>query len=209
MRETAFKCKLIDFLMKEIVKPTSVIGLEVPFAGARRRGDVVVVNESDVVGIEIKTEVDKLESAGAQISDYLLTFDYAYLATVKAKVAEARRIIPASVGLIVFDRDEFKIGRQARFRKNQSRLYLADLISRQDLVRALRDSGLKGFTNSDVTTLRQELLKRVNLPTLRELARNSLRARYSTGFSAFMSERGNATLEDELKLLQGGDLQIS
>lgn len=209
MRENAFKCKLIDFLIKEIVRPTSVIGLEVPFAGARRRGDVVVVNDSDVVGIEIKTEVDKLESAGPQISDYLLTFDYAYLATVKSKAAEARRIIPASTGLIVFDRDEFKICRQARLRKSQSRLYLADLISRQDLVRALREFGHRGFSNSDVTTLRQELLKRVNLPTLKELARNSLRARYSMGFSAFMNERGSATLEDELKLLQGGFWQIS
>lgn len=209
MREAEFKCKLMDFLMKEIVGPTSVVGLEVPFAAARRRGDVIVINDNDVIAIEIKTEFDNMDNAALQLADYLLTFDYAFLATTKSKLAEARKTIPSSAGLIVFDGNQFKIVRKAQLRKAQNRFYLADLISRQDLLRALRECGAKGLSNSDVTTLRQVLVEKVDLGMLRKLARDSLRGRYRMGFSAFMSERGNATLEDELKLLQGGPLEIS
>ncbi|WP_431293512.1 sce7726 family protein [Pedobacter sp. P26] len=66
--------------------------------------DVVIVNGS-TTAYEIKTELDSFDRLESQITAYQYLFDFVYVVTYPKALAYLNKMLPASIGIIIFDND--------------------------------------------------------------------------------------------------------
>lgn len=62
------KTSLIDFWLKNYT--ADLIANEVPFFKGNRRADLIMISNNNLLGFEIKSELDSLKNLKSQILDY-------------------------------------------------------------------------------------------------------------------------------------------
>lgn len=70
------KTSLIDFWLKNYT--ADLIANEVPFFKGNRRADLIMISNNNLLGFEIKSELDSLKNLKSQILDYKKIFDFVY-----------------------------------------------------------------------------------------------------------------------------------
>ena len=71
------KTSLIDFWLKNYT--ADLIANEVPFFKGNRRADLIMISNNNLLGFEIKSELDSLKNLKSQILDYKKIFDFVYV----------------------------------------------------------------------------------------------------------------------------------
>lgn len=203
MLERDFKAAFLDYILGQQAAP-DVIACEVPFAGARRRADFVVVSGANFHAYELKTARDNVHGIAGQVGDYQLCFPYVTAVVDAAHTASVRALLPTGVGLIVFN-GQFTSMRKAAERVRLSKDYLADFLGRRAAIAMLKERGVKLAQDADVTTIRQKLAAIATLADLKTEVLSALRQRYEAAFRVFMSERGERTHPEDIDLLRLGD----
>lgn len=199
-KETTIKAKLLDHFLED-PEPDMIAILELPFAGFRRRADIVFVGKQ-LIGIEIKSDSDDLSSLTAQAEDYVKSFDFAFLACSSKYVDAARQLIPRSMGIIRLGKDRVEILRNPRQRKRLNKRYLAQHIERREIESICRKNSMEAHRTDSIDTLRAKLVERIPTGVLREVVLTSLSEKYASIFHTFLRERGKVTTQDDLKILR-------
>ena len=199
--ETAIKVALIDYLVSKI-SADSFITKELPYSFNRRRADLVVVGEQ-LVAFEIKSDIDNLDKLCEQIDSYNKSFHSTYIVTTEKHLNSVRKKSPSNVGIYIFKSGSINKIRKPSKRKRLDKRNLMSMIDRnvieKNIVsRHIKHSNLKAMYMEELYELATSIL---NQREIEIIVRNTLSQKYLEGYSLFISERGEKTLEDDLPLL--------
>jgi hypothetical protein len=127
--------------------PSTIVIDELGLHHGRYRADIAVVN-GNLVGYEIKSDVDSLRRLDKQVSGYNSVFDRVHLIATNKHLPEARAIIPKWWGIILVTegpRGGIKFTRIQQARKNPvvDDYAVAKLLWRNEAVQILIEHGLE------------------------------------------------------------------
>lgn len=146
------------------------------------RVDVAVFN-GKMIGYELKSARDTLKRLPKQVEWYSRVLDEAYIIVAENHLASALEIVPDWWGytVAVSDKDgstRLEDARQARPNPSIDGRTLALLLWRDEALRALEERGLdRGYRSKTRTAMAQCLAEAVPLTELRDLVRETLKAR--------------------------------
>lgn len=173
------------------------IGNEVLFSQARRRADLLILSDS-FHAIEIKGDSDNLTKLPQQIVDYLATFDKVSVATTSKHIHKIRKIIPASVGVLLIDTSSVEIVKNASLNRRLDKNSLLMFLDKRNLLRILRSKN----RHLSVGEMRDMIAKKETIKTIREIAYMRLHGIYFKLFQRFFREiDGYPLLLDEIRSL--------
>lgn len=134
------KTSLIDFWLKNYT--ADLIANEVPFFKGNRRADLIMISNNNLLGFEIKSELDSLKNLKSQILDYKKIFDFVYVVIDKKfKFSKELAELPSQIGILVYDK-EIMIKREAKKIKKFKKNDLILLLWRKDLEMLLNSKKL-------------------------------------------------------------------
>lgn len=207
MLEAEFRAALIDFLLPQL-EGGDLIACELPFAGARRRADVVIIGSHTMHALEIKTARDNVATLSDQVVDYARTFPL-FTAVLDSCHASAVKMLPRSAGVVLYVNDAFLWKRRPIERSRLSKTFLADLIPRKLVLSTIRERPAKIGPREDTYALRHRLTCALPAEDIKELAIRALRQKYGVQFNTFLSERGACTHPEDVQLLRFLESEIS
>ena len=175
------------------------IGAEVLFSANRRRVDLLILSQ-EFHALEIKGDYDDPRKLEGQLDDYHKTFDKVSVITTTKHLNRIYKIIKPYTGLILLDRDSFKVKRHAKLRKRLDKYSLLMFLRKNEL-KAL--SKIKNNVNLSTDEIRRLIVVRLTVNEIRDVAYSSLRSRYYELFRLFMKDTGGNIIWDELKGLCG------
>lgn len=144
--------------------------------------DVVVVN-GEMIGYEIKSDVDSTRRLAEQVSLYDGLFDRFYCVTTNRHLDRVRSIVPKRWGIIVADRRPVVVlaqRRQARLNARPNVRAILCLLSRSELLSLAKAVGLRGYSRNGKSELAVRLAALNRSVPLRSIVRETLRARSVT-----------------------------
>jgi len=175
------------------------IGAEVYFSANRRSADLLILS-NEFHALEIKGTYDDARKLQEQLDDYHKTFDKVSVITVPKHIDRIYKIVKHYTGLIIFDRDTFKVKRHARLRRRLDKYSLLMFLRKNEL-KAL--SRIKNNANLSTDEIRRLIVDKLTINEIRTVAYSSLRGRYDELFKLFMNDTGGNIIWDELKGLCG------
>ena len=180
------------------------IGTEVLFSPKKRSADLLILS-NEFHALEIKGTYDDTRKLQEQLDDYHKTFDKVSVITVPKHSDRIYKIVKPYTGLIIFDRDTFKVKRHARLRRRLDKYSLLMFLRKKEL-KAL--SRVKDDTKLSTDEIRRKIASKLTIKKIRKAAYSSLRNRYCELFRLFMNDTGGNIIWDELRGLCGrvGDL---
>jgi hypothetical protein len=131
---TKSSVKHITFnLVKELhnnkICNVSCLGLEFSFANNKRRADVMVVSNDELIAFEIKSDYDNLTRLESQIKDYNSLFDYTYIVTTNKYLDNIiKNNIYKNVGIILYEKNNIVIKRKPLKNQKIKEEYLISLL---------------------------------------------------------------------------------
>ncbi|WP_368814684.1 sce7726 family protein [Kocuria sp. CPCC 205297] len=155
MRETVRREVSSQVAEKSLIVDEFVIG-------ELGRIDIAAIG-STLVGYEIKSDLDTLARLPRQMDAFNKIFDYCTLVVTDRHLEKARKVIKRGWGLAVVRRSEpntlfYDQIRKASPRRGQDKVVLAELLWREELIRALDTlNAVRGFRSAT----RPELAKRL------------------------------------------------
>ena len=190
---TYLKTILIDYWIEKY-KPELIIN-EFPFLKGDRRADLVFIQNNNLVGLEIKSELDSLKNLNIQIDNYIKVFDFVYI-LIDKKFLKSKEIklLNKNVGIIIYN-NNLIIKRHA---KNIKKFHKEDLISllwRKDLDKL---SNKKYIYLED---LKKEICRNYKIQEIKQQTTIALKERYGITFNSFLRDRGNFTTIDDLQTI--------
>lgn len=134
------KASLIDFWLEN--NTADLIINEAPFFKGNRRADLIIINNQNLIGFEIKSELDTLKNLKAQILDYQKIFDFVYIVIDKKfKNSKELKELPKQVGILIYNKNIF-IKKEAQKNKRLKKNDLISLLWRKDLEYLLSNKNL-------------------------------------------------------------------
>lgn len=164
-REVSSRARLKSLVVDEFV------------IGELGRIDIAAIGDQ-LVGYELKSDLDTLARLPRQMDAFGKVFDYCTLVVTTRHLAKARKVLKRSWGLAVVERSEndtlaYRQVRKATPTCGQDRVVLAELLWRDELLRALDAlNASRGFRSAT----RPELAKRLASLTGREQLREIVSA---------------------------------
>ena len=146
------------------------------------RADVVLLNGC-TVGFEIKAARDTVRRLARQAGAYAQIFDIATLVTVEEHMEDAITLLPGWWGIWIAIPDEggrvsFAVHREAGANPNRSRLALATLLWREEVLEKLASLGAdRGIRTKPKLVLHQRLAEVMPLRELADFVRDTLKRR--------------------------------
>lgn len=188
------KAKFIDYILEQTQDIT--IGNEWTFGTNRSLVDLVLLSESSLTAVEIKSDRDRLDRLPEQIANYKLIFDFVYVLTTEKYIEKVLKMTPEDVGVIIwFYKGEFKCIRRAKKQKFLSKLEMLYSIDAHYL------SSLSGFSigkyNSD--EIRKKMFKASKIK-IKSVLQTYLFYKLRPGFELFMRERGMETHSEDISV---------
>ena len=184
------KTSLIDFWLKNYT--ADLIANEVPFFKGNRRADLIMISNNNLLGFEIKSELDSLKNLKSQILDYKKIFDFVYVVIDKKfKFSKELAELPSQIGILVYDK-EIMIKREAKKIKKFKKNDLILLLWRKDLEMLLNSKKL------DLDQLPQNIL---TVDKIKAQILTSLNNRYGAKYKYFLLDRGNYTTIEDLRTI--------
>jgi hypothetical protein len=158
--------------------------------------DIAVVN-GELVGYEIKSDVDSTRRLSEQIPVYDAVFDRFYCVTTKRHIARVRALVPKRWGLIVAESLPVRLihRRSARTNRDTDVKAVLYLLSRQELACVARALRLRGYATDDKGQLVNRLEASARGAWLRAEVRAALRARPA----ALWTERQRSMVGPEIR----------
>ena len=205
MKEEIIKAHLIDHLISEekVLDSEEVLCSELSFADGRRRADLARLNSSQITAYEIKSKFDNLEKLPDQIKDYQGTFDFVYLVVDPTHLKKARELLNSSVGIYKYENNKFTLLREAKERKRLNKHLLLSTLTKSQLIevaKVVTPHTLKKSLDSKQSIIR-ELSNRCKTSEIHDATIKGLYEKYYPRYQIFISERGNVTHPEDLKLL--------
>lgn len=201
------KSRLIDFLLRTDGKKIRLIASEVPFAGSRRKADIICITDR-LSAYEIKTQRDNYSKLINQARDYAVSFEYSYLVSDKATPSWLIRRLPNQFGILTWEGNMFKINSRAQLRKRLSKYHLASFLWTDEIMTLLRNNNISASKIDDAHSLRMRLTNRLTISAIREAAINTLLTRYHSRYCKFLAERGHTTHSEDLVVLNSPERHI-
>jgi hypothetical protein len=201
LNEATIKAALIDYVIGDI-GAHDCITRELPYSFNRRRADLVIIGKH-FTAFEIKSDFDNLEKLSNQLREYKKSFHVTYVVSTQKHIDSIRKSAPKAVGIFLMSSEGIKQIRKALVRKRLEKVQLVSMVDRRTIERALVDQRIKSSLLNKMTleNLYDLASKSLTQERIEGLVRKELLSKYSRGFSLFMSERGEATLTDDLLLL--------
>ncbi len=190
---TYLKTILIDYWIEKY-KPELIIN-EFPFLKGDRRADLVFIQNNNLVGLEIKSELDSLKNLNIQIDNYIKVFDFVYI-LIDKKFLKSKEIklLNKNVGIIIYN-NNLIIKRHAKNIKKFKKEDLISLLWRKDLDKL---SNKKYIYLED---LKKEICRNYKIQEIKQQTTIALKERYGITFNSFLRDRGNFTTIDDLQTI--------
>ncbi len=187
------KTSLIDFWLKN--HKADLIVNEVPFFKGDRRADLIMISENNLLGFEVKSELDSLKNLKSQILDYKKIFDFVYVVIDKKfKSSKELRNLPSQTGILVYDK-EIIIKRDAQKIRKFKKSDLISLLWRKDLELLLNSKKM------DLEQLQKKAQELLTVDKIKKQILNSLNNRYGENYKYFLLDRGNYTTIEDLRTI--------
>lgn len=187
------KTSLIDFWLKN--HKADLIVNEVPFFKGDRRADLIMISENNLLGFEVKSELDSLKNLKSQILDYKKIFDFVYVVIDKKfKSSKELKELPSQIGVLVYDK-EITIKRDAQKIKKFKKSDLISFLWRKDLELLLNSKKM------DLEQLQQKAQDLLTVDKIKTQILNSLNNRYGENYKYFLLDRGNYTTIEDLRTI--------
>ncbi|MEC4095395.1 sce7726 family protein [Myroides odoratimimus] len=188
------KTKIIDFFIS--YDDSIIFGNEVMYGSKRKVVDLLMLNNSLIYGIEIKSSTDNLDRLEEQIEEYKKIFNYIIICTTNKHYLTVQKKISSDIGIILFTGDELFFKRKPRVRKKLDKKEILFSIPSDYLKKTFSITNRK--YNSD--EIRETLLSQ---PTkkLQEILYLYLITKLTKNHSLFIKERGIETHIDDIPLL--------
>lgn len=210
MQDTAenIKVKFISWLLHgglSFSPNTGAIGTEVLFSRNKRKADLLLISKT-LHAFEIKSDRDTIKKFYAQLPDYLRTFPKFSVITTPKYFKQVKRLVPESVGLILFQAGSFHVKRSARNKISLKKDALIMFLSKPDLIREFDTRDARALSTQ---ALRNKITDRESTSKIYAAALKLLRKRYRDLFKLFMHDTAGIILRDDLKGLTGKIEKIS
>ncbi|WP_343464897.1 sce7726 family protein [Pantoea sp.] len=191
MNELDFKIPLTNYFMND---PSVALNFEFPFDYNRRRCDLLVVSSNEIIGIEIKSDIDNLDKLEEQLDSYYKCFNKVYVACGQKHYASIKKL-DGDFGIIYITRDELEIKRKPKVKKKLSIFPILDMCDKALLEKW---TGIKSSNKSDLII---QIDKKLSKAQIYAAHRNAIFEKVSRIFEAFISERGAVITREDITLL--------
>lgn len=188
------KTKIIDFLLNK--NADIILGNEVMYGTKRKLVDLLMLDTSNLIGIEIKSSTDDLRRLDKQIEEYNKIFNYTIICSTNKHFSELQKIIPKEVGLMLFTNDKIELKRKPILRKKLDKREILYTIPSSFLRKEYRIKN--NSANSD--EVRSFLLK-LSYTELQILLYRYFKGKLYTNFKMFNEIKGDECHIDDIPLL--------
>jgi hypothetical protein len=159
----------------------TLIRHELGLCAGERRVDLAVIN-GEMVGYEIKSDVDRLDRLAAQAEAYGRVFDRMSIVTTDRYLAEAVAMLPSWWGVLCIRQGQEGVSseqvRVGKPNKGQDPFALAQLLWREEALEELKSRGLaRGLSKKRRWIIWQNLAQAIPVAELRNVVRERLKAR--------------------------------
>ncbi|MDO6840777.1 sce7726 family protein [Paraglaciecola chathamensis] len=197
----------IKALVVERLKVKGILGVgdtlisEFTVDNRSRRTDLLLVRESDIWAVEVKSEFDSLHRLPLQVDKYNAFFDKVIVACAQKHTQEALKITPQNVEIWeITKQQDIKIIRRGKIAKVKNKELLLKLFKRSELNKLARktDADLTFSDKKELITL----LSKVPLKDIRTAVIDSIKSRYKlTTYHFWRSIEGGKVTKSSIKLL--------
>ena len=204
--EEAATCLVVDLLLQGLVEG-QVLSHEVPFADHKRRADLVICN-SHLIGIEIKSAEDNVSQALRQLEDYMRCFDFSVLATTSAQIKAVYDKLPRSIGLIEISSEKAQWRRKPLALKRKDKGLVTSWLSKDAAINLAKCKNLKIDSPSKLSVydIRNFLSKKLNTNQLMQAVRYQLTEKALPNFVRFKRDYQNFCTPEDLMNLRRKDV---
>ncbi|MGW8528976.1 sce7726 family protein [Nocardiopsis sp. NPDC055824] len=159
----------------------TLIRHELGLCAGERRVDLAVIN-GEMVGYEIKSDVDRLDRLADQAKAYGRVFDRMSIVTTDRYLAKATAMLPSWWGVLCIRQgqggmssEQVRVGQP---NEGQDPFALAQLLWREEALEELKSRGLaRGLSKKRRWIIWQHLAQAMPVTELRDVVRRRLRAR--------------------------------
>ena len=177
----------------------NAIGLEVQFSKKQRHADMLIIN-SDLHALEIKSDLDDLKKLFSQIDDYSKTFNRVSVVLTPKHIDEARFILPQSIGiLLISDRNSISVIRKAKTRTNLDKESVLKFLSKNEICKLINIKNNNLYTDE----IRQIAEEKLPLKSIITAVNAKLHKKYRPLFTLMLSDLGKDVTIDDLQSLYG------
>lgn len=194
--EIDIKALLINHLINHdgLDKSVSIIN-EFTLDNLSRRADLITIDNSKIIGYEIKSEADSLYRLEGQVEKYLEYFDKVVIIVASKHVDATLQLVPSNVGVWEVRNNEFLIKQRGKVEKNQNKEKLINLLKSNELLK------LSKKLNIDISAKNrkhlQEKLLQSSINNLREAVLTSISSRYLSTNLKFWDEVKNRSVSPQ------------
>jgi hypothetical protein len=166
------------------------------------RADLALIN-GHLEGFEIKADRDTLARLDRQVEAYTKVFEFSWVVTTSGHLAEVRRRIPRSWGILVArvgaPLSGIDVVRRAKRNPKQDGHHLTRLLWREELMMKLSELGLsKGLRSKAKLALFAALADGMPVDELAAYVSTCLRTRVDWRVGAVPRERGDSSHRDAI-----------
>lgn len=159
---------------------THMLVAELAVCDGDARVDVAVANDK-LCGYEIKSDADTLKRLALQQKCYDKTFDAISIVVGEKFKDDIEKYIPDYWGVYVVCKDDsgckIKMRRAAKENKNVEAESLLELLWKEELIKFLKDAGVKGISGKNRRLLRQMAIDNFTLKEIKNYTREVLKGR--------------------------------
>tara|TARA_Y100000310_G_C20555642_1_gene750361 strand:- start:445 stop:1176 length:732 start_codon:yes stop_codon:yes gene_type:complete len=176
--ESMMKAYLLDYWRSSgYISSSTLVINELTFVGLSRRIDLALVKDGELIGIEIKSELDTLKRLDGQLEEYAAYFDKIYVFTTEKHYERSSEIATRSEGILVLKNNSIKTMRRGRKQPIRDRRSFIKMMRATDLYHLVRKSGVKPSSMERKSL--ENFASKLPLYSLREAAIEQLKKRFT------------------------------
>ncbi|MBS8261110.1 hypothetical protein DYI23_12865 [Roseibium polysiphoniae] len=138
--EHRLKCEFLNEMRRRRhINRNSIVATEYVLGSTGRRADLSILHKGEHIGIEIKSQLDKLDRLPGQLSVYTACFDRVILVADEKHIENAEKLASVDVELWQFSNSgEFQCRREAQYRPAKKPTVAVRLLTEPTIKRLLK-----------------------------------------------------------------------
>lgn len=199
--EPQIKALVLNYLMRnKLSNPGSFIINELTVDRFSRRTDLVLVTNSRLIAIEIKSEADSLKRLQEQTSKYLEHFDKAIVVADAKHIDKILGSTPSQIGVWEVSKKSIIVRRRGSIRPIRDKKKILSLLRKNELLALARNHNIQHSKES--RTAVESSLNRIPLKSLKAFTLKNLNDRFQSTYSKFIEQVGDTLVQpDHIELL--------
>ncbi|EAA8812187.1 sce7726 family protein [Salmonella enterica subsp. enterica serovar Agama] len=191
MNEIDFKIPLTKYFMGD---ENVVLNFEFPFDHNKRRCDLLISTGEEIIGVEIKSDIDNLSRLEDQLRSYYSCFNRVYVACGK-KHYKAISKIKGNFGIIYITKNSLSIKRKAKAKKELNIIAILDMCDKTSLEK------ITNIKSSNKYDLIMSIVRKYTKNEIYAIHRQAIHEKVAKIYSTFMSEKGDVITREDITLL--------